>query len=280
MKSILVLEGGALRGIYTAGILDVLLDNNIQVDAVVGVSAGALFGINYLSKQKGRCLKYNLEYCNNKNYMGLYSLLTTGNIMNEEFCFHKLIYDTYPFDFDTFNHSKTKFYCVVTDVETGKAKYKLINDIEKDMEYLRASGSMPLVSKIVSIDNHKYLDGAIADSIPYSWAKNNGYDRIIVVETKSKSYRKEKPFLLPFRLRYLKYPNFVHAVSTRFSVYNHEKDFIQEEEKKGNVFVLRPSLNIPIKRIEKNPKMIQKMYDLGVSDIQSRLTDLKKYLKK
>ena len=170
MKTLLVLEGGALRGIYTAGVLDVLLDTDIKIDAIVGVSAGALFGINYVSNQKGRCLRYNLENANNKNYMGFYSLFKTGNIMNEDFCFNKLIYETDPFDFDTFNNSKTKFYCVVTNLETGKPEYKLITDIKNEMEYLRASGSMPLVSKIVEIDGKKYLDGGVSDSVPLEWA--------------------------------------------------------------------------------------------------------------
>ena len=147
MKTCLVLEGGALRGIYTAGVLDVLLENNVEIDTVIGVSAGALFGINYVSKQKGRCLRYNLENAKNKHYMGFYSWLTTGNIMNEEFCFHKLIYETDPFDFETFNQSKKKFYAVVTNIETGKPEYIQIKDSKKDMEYLRASGSMPFVSK-------------------------------------------------------------------------------------------------------------------------------------
>lgn len=278
MKSILVLEGGALRGIYTAGILDMLLENNIEVDAVVGVSAGALFGINYVSKQKGRCLKYNLEFCNNKNYMGYYSLLTTGNIMNKDFCFNKLIYETHPFDFETFKKSKIKFYAVVTNLETGEAEYIPVKDLEQDMEYLRASGSMPLVSRTLKINNKKYLDGAIGDSIPYTWAKENGYDRIIVVETKPKDYRKKKAFMLPFRLRYFKYPNFVKAVSNRYLIYNKEKDLIKKDENLGGVFVFRPSRNVPIKRIEKNPKLIQEMYDLGVSDFNERINEFKKFL--
>ena len=184
MKTLLVLEGGALRGIYTAGVLDVFLDNNIEIDAIVGVSAGALFGINYVSKQRGRCLRYNLENANNRNYMGFYSLLKTGNIMNKDFCFNKLIYEIDPFDFETFKKSNTKFYCVVTNLETGKPEYINIKDLEKDMEYLRASGSMPLVSEIIEINGKKYLDGGVSDSVPLEWALKQGYDRVIVVETR------------------------------------------------------------------------------------------------
>ena len=277
MKTLLVLEGGALRGIYTAGVLDVLLDSDIKIDAIVGVSAGALFGINYVSRQKGRCLRYNLENIHNKNYMGFYSLLKTGNIMNKDFCFNKLIYETDPFDFHTFNNSKTKFYCVVTNLLTGKSEYKLITDIEKDMEYLRASGSMPIVSKIVEIDGNKYLDGAIGDSIPVKWGIENNYDKIIVVETRVKDYIKKKSKMLPFKIIYRKYPNFIKAVSNRPKLYNETKDFIKSEENKS-LFVIRPSRKVNIKRIEKNKDRIIEMYNLGVSDTKNALDKLKKYI--
>ena len=279
MKTILVLEGGALRGIYTAGVLDVLLENNIKVDAVVGVSAGALFGINYVSKQKGRCIRYNLENAHNKNYMGLYSLITTGNVMNEEFCFHKLVYETDPFDFDTFNKSKIKFYCVVTNIETGKAEYIEIKDIKKDMEYLRASGSMPIVSKIVEINGNKYLDGGMSDSIPTFWAIKEGYDRIIVVETRVKEYRKKESSLLPYKLKYKNYLKFLDTIEKRPKMYNKVKKYDVREDKKS-IFVIRPSRLVKIKRIEHNKKKIQEMYNLGVEDAKNSINELKQYLKK
>ena len=279
MKTILVLEGGALRGIYTAGVLDVLLENNIKVDAVVGVSAGALFGINYVSKQKGRCIRYNLENAHNKNYMGLYSLITTGNVMNEEFCFHKLVYETDPFDFDTFNKSKIKFYCVVTNIETGKAEYIEIKDIEKDMEYLRASGSMPIVSKTVEINGNKYLDGGMSDSIPTFWAMKEGYDRIIVVETRVKEYRKKESSLLPYKLKYKNYLKFLDTIEKRPKMYNKVKKYDVREDKKS-IFVIRPSRLVKIKRIEHNKKKIQEMYNLGVEDAKNSINELKQYLKK
>ncbi len=279
MKTILVLEGGALRGIYTAGVLDVLLDSDIKIDAIVGVSAGALFGINYVSKQKGRCLRYNLANVHNKNYMGLYSLITTGNIMNKKFCFDTLVYETDPFDFKEFKKSKIKFYCVVTNLETGKAEYKEITDLEKDMEYLRASGSMPLVSKIVEINGNKYLDGAIADSIPTKWAEDQGYDKIIVVETKIKDAYRKDTMMLPFKLKYKKYPNFIKTISNRPKEYNKVKDYNKKEDGK-KLFVIRPSKYVNIKRIEKNKEKIQEMYNLGVEDTKNMLSSLKKYLAK
>ena len=279
MKTLLVLEGGALRGIYTAGVLDVLLDTDIKIDAIVGVSAGALFGINYVSKQKGRWLRYNLENANNKNYMGFYSLIKTGNIMNEDFCFNKLIYETDPFDFDTFNNSKTKFYCVVTNLETGKPEYKLITDIKNEMEYLRASGSMPLVSKIVEIDGKKYLDGGVSDSVPLEWALKQGYDKIIVVETRVKDYRKKKSNTSLFKLKYKSYPNFINTLENRWITYNKTKEDIIRLDR-DKIFVIRPSKLVPIKRIEHDRVRIQEMYDLGVEDAKNSLDELKIYLKR
>lgn len=279
MKTLLVLEGGALRGIYTAGVLDVFLENKIKIDAIVGVSAGALFGINYVSNQKGRCLRYNLDNVHNKNYMGFYSYLTTGNIMNEKFCFDTLIHETDPFDFNTFQKSKIKFYAVVTNIETGKPEYIQIKNIEKDMKYLQASGSMPFVSKIVEVNNKKYLDGGISDSIPIEWALKQNYDRIIVVETRVKDYRKkEKSSSFLYQIFYKKYPNFIETAKNRPINYNKTKEYLQKIDRK-KCFIIRPSHFVKIKRIEHNKKKILEMYQLGVEDANKCLEELKEYVK-
>ena len=280
MKIGLVLEGGALRGIYTAGVLDVLLDNNVKVDKIIGVSAGALFGVNYKSNQSGRALRYNLKYCNNKNYMSFHSLLTTGNIVNKEFCFDKLVNELDPFDFETFSNNRIDFYATVTNVETGKAEYHLIKDLrnEKDSEYLRASGSMPFISQIVEIDGKKYLDGAIADSIPVDKMLTMSVDKIIVVPTRPIDFRRRKKTTILNKLKYKKYPLFADKLSNRYKMYNKEVERIIDLENQGKVFVIRPSRFVNIKRLEKNPKIIQEMYDLGVSDTKSKLKELKKYL--
>ena len=280
MRVGLVLEGGALRGIYTAGVLDVLLKNNVKVDKIIGVSAGALFGVNYKSNQPGRALRYNLKYCNNKNYMSYHSLLTTGNIVNKEFCFDKLVNELDPFDFDTFSNNKIDFYATVTNVETGKAEYHLIKDLrnEKDSEYLRASGSMPFVSRIVEVDGKKYLDGAIADSIPVDKMLTMSVDKIIVVPTRPIDFRRRKKTTILNKLKYKKYPLFADKLSNRYKMYNEEVERIIDLENQGKVFVIRPSRFVNIKRLEKNPKIIQEMYDLGVSDTKSKLKELKKYL--
>ena len=279
-KVCLVLEGGAMRGIYTAGVIDVLLKKNIHVDAIIGTSAGALFGINYVSKQKERALRYNKHYCKRKDYMGFYSLLTTGNIMNKEFCFNKLVNELDPFDFETFKNSKTKFYATVTNLETGEAEYPEIKDFNQDMEYLRASGSMPCLSKIVEINGNKYLDGGIADSIPLRKAKEMGYGKIIVVTTRPIEYRKEKGMFLPFKLKYKAYPKFLERIKNRYIEYNETVEEIIKEEKAGKIFVIRPTQVVKISKIEKDPEKIEAQYQVGFKDAVNKLDDLKKYLEK
>ena len=184
MKTGLVLEGGAMRGMYTAGVLDVMLDEDIHVDGVIGVSAGVLFGVNYLSKQRGRSIRYNKRFNGDKRYMGMHSLFTTGNIVNTEFAYYTVPYELDVFDDETFMNSGVPFYAVVTNMQTGKPEYMQIHSVFDQMEVLRASASMPLVSKPVYLDGVPYLDGGIADSIPYEKMMEMGYDRIIVVLTR------------------------------------------------------------------------------------------------
>ena len=277
-KVCLVLEGGAMRGIYSAGVIDVFLKKGIEVDAIIGTSAGALFGINYVSKQKERVLRYNKHYCKRKDYMGLYSLITTGNIMNKDFCFKDLVYELDPFDFKTFSESKTKFYATVTNLETGEAEYPQIKNFEKDQEYLRASGSMPLVSKIVEIENKKYLDGGIADSIPVQKALDMGYGKVIVVTTRPIEYRKKKSAIWPYKLLYKEYPKFIDKVSKRYQEYNDTVENIINLEKEEKIFVIRPTKVVKISKIEKNPEIIEEQYRVGYNDALKKLESLQKYL--
>ena len=167
MKVGLVLEGGAMRGMYTAGVLDTFLDNDIKVDGIIGTSAGVLFGVNYPSKQRGRVIRYNKKYCKDKRYMGLHSLFTTGNIINKEFSFYEVPFKLDIFDDKTFNESGIDFYATISNIETGEAEYVKLDSILNQMEVLRATSAMPFVSEIVEIDGKKYLDGGISDSIPY-----------------------------------------------------------------------------------------------------------------
>ena len=281
MRVGLLLEGGAMRGLYTVGALDVMMKNDIKVNGIVGVSAGALFGLNFKSKQPGRALRYNLKYCKEKSYMGWYSFITTGNIMNEEFCFDKLINELDPVDYDTFNKSEEEFWAVVTNMETGKPEYIKVDDLKdkNQMEVLRASGSMPFVSKPVEVNGNKYLDGGTADSIPIDKVMDMGFDKVIVILTRTLGYRKEKSNQAIAKIKYRKYSNFIKTIENRYLMYNEELDKIEKLEKENKIFVIRPSRKVNIKRIEKNKERIQEMYDLGYEDMSKKIDELRRYLK-
>jgi len=276
-KTTLVLEGGAMRGLYSAGVLDVFMENNINVDVVYGVSAGALFGINYKSCQKGRALRYNLKYANEKNYMGLYSLITTGNIMNRDFCFKKLVYELDKLDFETYKNNPVDFYVVVTNLRTGKPEYIKIDDAQKDMEYFRASGSMPFVSKPVEINGNLYLDGAISDAIPFKKVLKTNCEKIIVILTRPLGYRIKNSYL-PFRLFYGNFPNFVETANNYAKKYNETLDLIEKYESENKIIVLRPSKLIKVKRIEKDINKLQSIYDLGTFDCAEKLDKINDYI--
>lgn len=280
MKTCLLLEGGAMRGMYTAGVLDILLDNKIKVDGVVGVSAGVLFGANYISGQRGRTIRYNKKYINDKRYMGLHSLITTGNIVNKDFAYYEMPSKLDVFDEESFEKSGIDFYATVTNVETGAPEYFKINNAFDDMEIMRATSAMPFVSKIVEIDNKKYLDGGIADSIPLDKCIELGYDKIIVVLTRPLDYRKKKSNKLLPKLFYRKYPKFVESINTRYERYNETVERIIDMDNKKEIFVIRPSRKVNIKRVEKNPDKLEEMYNLGLEDGKKSLKELRKFIKR
>ena len=275
----LVLEGGAMRGMYTAGVLDVFLDNQIEVDGIVGVSAGVLFGVNYLSKQRGRAIRYNKRFAKDKRYMGISSFIKTGNIINKEFAFYDVPYNLDVFDQETYGKSDTDFYATITNIETGKPEYVKIKNVFEQMEILRATSAMPFVSKIVEIDGKKYLDGGLSDSIPIEKCKELGYDKIIVILTRPIEYRKKKANERLTKMKYSKYPNLVKTITNRYQDYNDTVEKIIDVENKKEIFVIRPSQQISIRRIERDENKLQEMYDLGVEDCKNKLEDLKEYLK-
>ena len=277
----LVLEGGSMRGMYTAGVLDVFMDENIHVDGIIGVSAGALFGPNYYSKQKGRALRYNKRFCRNPRFMSFWSFLFTGNLVNKQFAFYDVTSKYDIFDNETFMKNNTGYYVTATNAETGKAEYLEIKDIVKEMEKLRASSAIPFVSRFVEIDGKRYLDGGISDSVPVLQCKAMGYDKIIVVLTRPIEYRK-KPFseglMKLVSMRYRKYPEFIKTLKNRYQVYNDTVETIIDLENKKEIFVIRPSEPILLKTIERNPDNLQKVYDLGIKDCKEKLNKLKEYL--
>ncbi|MBQ6497956.1 MAG: patatin family protein [Bacilli bacterium] len=280
MKTCLVLEGGGLRGIYSAGVLDEMFKDKIKVDAIIGVSMGALVGINYKSKQPERAIRYNLRYCDDKRYIGLRSLLKTGNIANKEFAYYKVPNELDKFDYETYKKSKIKMYITATNIETGEAEYIEVKDATDNIEYFRASSSIPGVSRIVEIGDKKYLDGGMADSIPIKKALELGYDRVIVVLTRPIEYRKKDSKMKWLQSRYKKYPKFQKLIATRNKRYNEQVEEILKLEKKNKIFCIRPSRSIKIGRMEKDERTILKQYNLGKEDYLNRKSDLKKYLKK
>lgn len=276
----LVLEGGAMRGMYTAGVIDIFLDNNIKVDKVVGVSAGVLFGVNYLSGQRERALRYNKKYAGDKRYMGTHSLLTTGNIVNKDFAYYEVPMKLDIFDQTAYENSGMDFYATVTNMKTGQAEYIKIDNVFEQMEVLRATSAMPFVSKPVELENGKYLDGGLSDSIPIEKCKELGCDKIIVVLTRPLEYRKKPTNQLFPKLAYHKYPELVKTINNRFSNYNSTLEKITYLEDKKEIFVIRPSRTIDIKRIERDENKLQEMYDLGVEDCKNSLEGLQEYLTK
>ncbi|HDR0618535.1 patatin-like phospholipase family protein [Pasteurella multocida] len=278
MKVGLVLEGGGMRAMFTAGVLDVFLTENVQVDGIVAVSAGVLFGVNYPAKQYGRALRYNKKYLNDKRYMGWHSLLTTGNIVNKDFAFYELPFSLDPFDAETFRQSKIDFYATLTNVQTGEAEYVKLDDVFNEMEVLRATSAMPFVSKMVEINGQYYLDGGIADSIPLKKCQALGYDKIIVVLTRPLEYRKKTTPSWIFNLFYRDYPHLVEKLKTRYQNYNDTVEEIIRLNNNKDIFVIRPSHHLPIGRIEKDVEKVQAMYDLGITDAKREMAALKAFL--
>ena len=280
MKIGLVLEGGAMRGLYTAGVIDVFLENDIKVDTIIGVSAGALFGVNYKSRQKGRVLRYNKKYAKDKRYMGTRVLLTTGDIVSKKFAYNEIPMKLDIFDNETYMETQEEFYAVVTNIETGKAEYKKIDNTHDkvQLEYLIASGSMPYVSRIVKVEGQKYLDGGLADSIPVEKMMEMGVDKIIVVLTRTIDYRKKQGKGRMAKIKYRKYPNFIDTLNNRYLMYNNQVEKIIELEKENKIFVIRPTRKVQVARVERDEERLQEMYDLGVQDCKNKLEELKKYL--
>ncbi len=278
MKVGLVLEGGAMRGMYTAGVLDTFLKNNIEVDSIVAVSAGALFGVNYLSKQSGRVIRYNKRFNSDKNYMGIRPLLREGNIVSPQYAYSEVPCRLDVFDDDTYKASDVPFYAVVTDMANGKPEYIKISSVFEQMDTLRASGSMPFVSAPVRIGDKLYLDGGISDSIPFRWLSEQGCDKLIVVVTRDSSYRKKQMSKSLVKLFYRKHPEFMQAMLNRHNMYNSSIEELNQLETQGRAFVIRPSEPIEIGKMEKNPEKLQAVYDLGIINTEAVLENLKQYL--
>ncbi len=279
MKKGLVMEGGAMRGMFTCGVIDVLMENGIDFDGAVGVSAGATFGINIKSRQIGRPLRYNKKYCTDKRYHSFWSLITTGDIYNVKFCYDELPYKLDKWDIEEFQKNPMEFYCVATDVNTGGPVYHKCTDGEKyDITWIQASASMPLVSRPVHIDGGIYLDGGTSDSIPLKFMEDKSYDRILVIETQPGDYIKgPQKFMGLVKAMLKKYPDMIHAMETRHLMYNAQKRYVRDREKAGEVLVIRPKAPLNISPIEKDEKELDRVYNLGREAGLEKLSEIKKY---
>lgn len=280
MKTGLVLEGGGMRATYTIGVLDVLMENNIEFDGIIGVSAGAIHGLSYAAKQPGRNIRYYKKYASDKRFMSLYSLIKTGDLVGKDFCYNEIPWKLDPFDNETFKNSKTEFYAVAANVETGESEYLRIRDLKDpiQMEYLRASASLPFVSKIVEVDGMKLLDGGMTDSIPLRAFQNMGFEKNVVVATRSDSFVKGDEQVGLTSVMYKKYPKFVSAVRYRAKMYNDEKAYILLQEKLGNIFFIRPSEELDITRTDTDPEHLEAVYQIGRRDAEEKLSELLKFL--
>lgn len=280
MRKGLVLEGGAMRGLFSAGVIDVLLENNIEFDGAIGVSAGSCFGVNYKSRQIGRTIRYNKKYCKDKRYCSFKSFIKTGDVFGVDFCYNELPNTLDKFDTDAFINNPMEFYSVSTDTVTGKPVYtKLTTCDEKDLKWIQASASMPIVSKVVDIDDGHYLDGGISDSIPLKKFQEMGFEKCITVLTKPRDFKRgdnHSSFLV--RLFHKEYPILVDVMNNRPKMYNEQLEYIKEQEKEGKTLVIAPPKPLPVGRIEHNADKMQEAYDIGRDVTVKMLPDIRKFL--
>ena len=265
MKKGLVLEGGAMRGLWTAGVTDVMMEHPARPDGLIGVSAGAAFGCNYKSGQVGRAIRYNTRFAHDSRYSGMRSLLTSGDYFNAQFGYHVVPFKYDIFDIEAFRQNTMEFIVVCTDVLTGKAIYHAMDHVDYDeLEWLRASASMPIVSKVVEVQGNKLLDGGVSDSIPLEYFESIGYDRNIVILTQPLGYQKEHNRLMPLiRLSLRKFPEMIRALDNRHLMYNRQLQYVAQAEREGRCLVIRPEGKIPIGHISHNPEEMRHVYEMG-----------------
>ena len=280
MKTGLIMEGGAMRGMFTAGVLDVLMENGLVTDGAIGVSAGAVFGCNYKSHQIGRVIRYNTEYCNDKRYASFKNLVKTGNLYSEQFCYHEVPEKLDPFNEAAFAASPMDFFVVCTDVKTGEPIYhKCRKGDAEDVLWMEASASMPLAAKIVKIGHYGLLDGGVADSIPVRFFESIGYKRNLIILTQPKGYIKQKNKLLPaIRARYFRYPAFVEAVADRHERYNETLSYISMLEQAGKDYVIRPPIPLEIGAMERDPAQLRRVYETGRAVAQIQVEKIRDFL--
>lgn len=278
MKIGLVLEGGGMRGLYTAGVMDVMMDHRFMPDVVCGTSAGVTFGVNLLSQQRGRVLRYNCNYIGRRDYIGFHSWLTTGNMINTDFAYGLLPRELDPFDEDTFEQSPAEFYATITNMRTGQAEYVRITNTWEQMDVIRASASLPIICQPVEWNGEKYLDGGLSDNIPLDKCLELGCDKIIIVLTRPMDYVRKDNIVGACRLCFSRYKELIKTIEMRNERYNRQIERIRTMEQEGRVFVIRPSESRPVGRLEKDPEKLKHLYQLGVEDARTQWERLEWYL--
>ena len=280
MKNGLVLEGGAMRGLFSAGIMDVMMENGITFDGVIGVSAGAAFGCNYKSRQPGRAIRYNKRFAKDKRYCSMQSFLRTGDLFGAKYAYHIVPNEYDIFDNETYEQNPLEFWLVCTDVETGQPVYKRCDkggDVTFD--WVRASASMPVVSKVVELEGYKLLDGGITDSIPLKAFQREGFERNIVILTQPLGYEKKPSRFLPIiRMSLRKYPRVVEAMAMRHLMYNEELAYVEQEVRRGTTMAIYPDKPLPIGHISHDPAEMQRVYDIGREMGERKLEEMKSFL--
>lgn len=276
----LVLEGGGMRGLFSTGIIDTFLEEDITVDGMVGVSAGACLCCNYKSRQIGRALRYNILLRNDPKYMSVRSLIKTGDFIGAEYAYHYVPTYVDYFDREAFAANPMKFELVCTDVLTGEPVYKQIDEVsDYTLEWIRASASLPLVSRPVNLEGHLMLDGGMSDAIPLKHWQDKGYDRNIVVLTQPSDYRKKKTSLMPlFKLIMRKYPKVIEAMEHRHEMYNTQLDYLLEQEKMGKTLLIFPPKKLDIGRVEQDADKMRAVHQLGVDTAKAQLDRIKEFL--
>lgn len=280
-KTGLIMEGGAMRGMFTCGVIDVMMENNIGYDGAIGVSAGASFGCNYKSRQIGRAIRYNKKYAPDKRFCSVRNLIKTGDLFGVDFCYDELPRKLDVFDAKAFKENPMEFYVVATDVITGKPLYHKCSDGgQRDFDWIRASSSIPMLSRIVEVDGYKLLDGGISDSIPLRFFEDMGYNRNVVILTRPFGYNKKKEHTLITRTLMHKYPNMVKTMENRHLMYGEETEYIRKQELDGIAFVIRPPKDAELKSITHDPDELQYAYDIGREVMNKKLVALKTYLER
>lgn len=279
-KTGLILEGGGMRGIYTAGVLDFFLDKQLDFETVIGVSAGACNACNYISKQRGRNYQVTTDYLKQPEYLSFRNFLKEKSAFGMEFIFDQIPNKLNLFDYTTYHQNKMQLIAVSSDVETGKAVYRPIVNMRTDLDYLRSSMSIPLLSPIIEIDGKKLLDGGISDAIPIRYAQSLGYQKNVLILTRDASYRKDKNTFMPLLKNVFKaYPNFVKALDERHVNYNNTLNLVHMLQQQKQVFIIQPQTPITISSLEKNKTKLKQLYEQGYHDAQQSYDDLLNFLK-